>query len=55
MVSLFALLPDWKIISGLYTAMYLTWACKNSRVYKYPPLVAVVVFLWLVKSTPLPL
>ena len=38
MVSLFfALLPDWKIIFGLYTAMYLTGACKNSRVYKYPP------------------
>jgi len=37
MVSLFfALLPDWKIISAVYTAMYLTGACKNSRVYKYP-------------------
>lgn len=37
MVSLFfALLPDWKIISAVYTDMYLTGACKNSRVYKYP-------------------
>lgn len=37
MVSLFfALLPDWKIISAVYTAMYLTGVCKNSRVYKYP-------------------
>lgn len=56
MVSLFFdLLPDWKIISAVYTAMYLTGACKNSRVYKYPPWVAVVVVLWLVKSTPSPL
>lgn len=55
MVSLFfALLPDWKIISAVYTDMYLTGACKNSRVYKYPPRRAVVVFLWLVKSTPSP-
>lgn len=54
MVSLFfVLLPVWKIISTVYTAMYLTGACKNSRVYKYPRR-AVVVFLWLVKSTPLP-
>lgn len=38
MVSLFfALLPDWKIISAVYTDMYLTGACKNSRVYKSPP------------------
>lgn len=38
MVSLFfVLLPVWKIISTVYTAMYLTGACKNSRVYKYPP------------------
>ena len=55
MVSLFALLPDWEIISTVYTAVDLIGACKNSRVYKYPPWVAVVVVLWLVKSTPSPL
>lgn len=34
----FALLPDWEIISTVYTAVDLIGACKNSRVYKYPPL-----------------
>lgn len=38
MVSLFLLCCQiGNKFSGLYTAMYLTGACKNSRVYKYPP------------------
>ena len=37
MVSLFLLCCQiGNKFSGLYTAMYLTGACKNSRVYKYP-------------------
>ena len=55
MVSLFfALLPDWKIISAVYTDMYLTGACKNSRVYKYPPESSGSVFM-ASKKYPLPL
>ena len=53
-VSLFfALLPNWKIIFGFYTAMYLTGHVKIPEFISTPWGSSGSV-LWLVKSTPSP-
>lgn len=55
MVSLFfALLPDWKIIFGLYTAMYLTRHVKIPEFISTPPESSGSVFM-ASKKYPLPL